>query len=152
MTEHSRFWERIKPLSERARRDREHFERPEDPPDEQQALAFLREGVGPAISIYVEGRTGGERVPFTDVELSLLERSLNNWLSLYAACYGEDLDADFSIRQAAEVLVDTRDVVDTARVLTQIPDRGVADPTSAGDDTDTDDSDEKLGDDDSDAT
>lgn len=139
MTDRSRFWERIKPLSERARRDREHFEHPENPPDEQQALAFLREGVGPAISIYVEGRTGGERVPFTDVELSLLERSLNSWLSLYAACYGEDLDADFSIRQAAEVLVDTRDVVDTARLLTQIPERGVADPTPAASDTNPDD-------------
>lgn len=141
MTERSRFWDRIKPLSERARRDHEHFERPEDQPDEQQALALLREGVGPAISIYVEGRTGGERVPFTDVELSLLERSMNSWLSLYAACYGEDLDADFSIRQAAEVLVDTRDVVDTARVLTQIPERGVTDPAPADSDGEPDDRD-----------
>jgi hypothetical protein len=132
VTERSRFWERIKPLSERARRDREHFERPDDPPDEQQALEYLREGVGPAISIYVEGRTGGNAAPFTDVELSLLERSLNNWLSLYAACYGEELDADFSIREAAEVLVDTRNVVDTARVLTQIPERGVRDPQPGG--------------------
>ncbi|MFB6268463.1 MAG: hypothetical protein ABEH83_00860 [Halobacterium sp.] len=141
MAERSRFWERIKPLSERARRDREHFERPDDPPDEQQALEYLREGVGPAISVYVEGRTGGDRAPFTDVELSLLERSLNNWLSLYAQCYGEDLDADFSIREAATVLVDTRNVVDTARVLTHVPERGVRDPRPGGRDGQSEDGD-----------
>jgi hypothetical protein len=129
VTERSRYWDRVKPLANRARRDREHFEPPAEPPDEERALRYLREGVGPAISVYVEGRTGGERVPFTDVELSLLERSLNGWLSLYAQCYGEELDADFSVREAAEVLVDTRNVVDTARVLTKIPERGAADPT-----------------------
>ncbi|MXR20838.1 hypothetical protein [Halobacterium bonnevillei] len=132
MTERSRYWERIKPLADRARRDCEHFERPEEPPDEQQALEYLREGVGPAISIYVEGRTGGQRVPFTDVELSLLEQSMNNWLSLYAQCYGKELDAAFSIREAAEVLLDTRNVADTARVLTHIPERGVRDPQPSG--------------------
>lgn len=128
MTERSRYWERIKPLANRARRDCERFERPAEPPDEAQALEYLREGVGPAISVYVEGRTGGERVPFTDVELSLLEQSMNNWLSLYAQCYGAELDAEFSIREAATVLLDTRNVVDTARVLTHIPERGAPDP------------------------
>jgi hypothetical protein len=123
MTERSRYWERIKPLANRARRDRERFEPPAEPPDEERAVEYLREGVGPAISVYVEGRTGGERVPFTDVELSLLERSMNTWLSLYARCYGVELDAEFSIREAATVLVDTRNVVDTARVLTHVPDR-----------------------------
>jgi len=33
------------------------------------------------------------------------------------------LDADFSIREAATVLVDTRNVVDTAQVLTHVPER-----------------------------
>ncbi|WP_336034988.1 hypothetical protein [Halobacterium yunchengense] len=129
MTERSRYWDRIKPLANRARRDRERFEPPAEPPDEERALAFLREGVGPAISLYVEGRTGGNAVAFTDVELSLLERSLNSWLSLYAQCYGEELDAQFSIREAAVALLDTRNVVDTARVLTHVPERGAPDPT-----------------------
>lgn len=132
MTERSRYSERVEALADRARRDRERFEPPAEPPDEGRALEFLREGVGPAISVYVEGRTGGERVPFTAEEVSLLEESLNGWLSLYARCYGEELDAAFSIRAAAEVLVDTRNVVDTARVLTHVPERGAPDPAPSG--------------------
>lgn len=124
-TDRSAYWDRIKPLANRARRDCERFDPPEEPPDEEQALEYLREGVGPAVSIYVEGRTGGELAAFTDVEFSLLERSMNNWLSLYAQCYGVQLDADFSIREAATVLLDTRNVVDTAQVLTRIPDRAL---------------------------
>lgn len=123
MSDRSQYWDRIKPLANRAQRDTERFEPPEELPDEEQALEYLREGVGPAISVYVEGRTGGEPAPFTDVELSLLEQSLNGWLSLYAQCYGVQLDADFSIREAASVLVDTRNVVDTAQVLTHVPER-----------------------------
>jgi hypothetical protein len=119
--ERSAYWDRIKPLVNRARRDRERFDPPEEPPDEDQALEYLRQGVGPAVSIYVEGRTGSEQASFSDVELSLLERSMNNWLSLYAQCYGVELDADFSIREAATVLLDTRNVVDTAQVLTKVP-------------------------------
>jgi len=126
MSDRSPYWERIKPLANRAQRDTERFEPPEKPLNEAEALEYLREGVGPAISIYVEGRTGGEPAPFTAVELSLLEQSLNSWLSLYAQCYGVQLDADFSIREAATVLVDTRNVVDTAQVLTHVPERASA--------------------------
>ncbi|MFB6072223.1 MAG: hypothetical protein ABEJ88_04560 [Halobacterium sp.] len=123
MSDRSAYWDRIQAIATRAQRDRERFEPPEDPPDEDRAMEFLREGVGPAVSVYVEGRTGGERAPFTDVELSLLERSLNSWLSMYAACYGVQLDADFSIREAATVLLDTRNVADTAQLLTRVPER-----------------------------
>lgn len=131
MTERSHYAARIETLANRARRDRERFELPASPPDERRALEYLREGFGPAVSVYVEGRTGGERVPFTDVEFSLLERSMNTWLSLYAGCYGRELDAEFSVREAAEVLVDTENVVDTARVLTRIPGRDAPDPRSS---------------------
>ncbi|MDH5020204.1 hypothetical protein [Halobacterium rubrum] len=118
----SAHWERVRRLASRARRDRECFDPPADPPDEERAMTYLREGVGPAISVYVEGRTGGSLAAFSEVEVSLLEDAVCTWLALYARCYGVERDVDVSIRQAAELLVDTRNVADVAAVLTRVPD------------------------------
>jgi hypothetical protein len=114
-------WERVQELAARAQRDRERFAPPVEPPDEERAMAYLREGVGPAISVYVEGRTGGDLAAFSEVEVSLLEDAVATWLGLYARCYGVDRDVDVSLRQAAELLVDTRNVADTAALLTRVP-------------------------------
>jgi hypothetical protein len=48
---------------------------------------------------------------------------MNDWLELYAACYGTDLDAAFTVREAAEILVRTENVRHTAEVLTKVPER-----------------------------
>lgn len=56
-------------------------------------------------------------------EFELLHRAMNDWLTMYARCYGVDLDADFTVREAAEVLLRTHDVVDTAQLLTCVPER-----------------------------
>jgi len=48
---------------------------------------------------------------------------MNDWLELYAACYGVDIDAAFTIREAAEALIDTHDARAVARVLTGLPPR-----------------------------
>jgi len=129
----SAHWERVRALASRAERDRERFEPPADPPDGERAMGYLREGVGPAVSVYVEGRTGGSLAAFSDVEVSLLEDAVCTWLGLYARCHGVERDVDVSIRQAAEVLVDTRNVADTAAVLTRVPGDG-----ADGDDDDGD--------------
>jgi hypothetical protein len=118
----STYWERIQALVTRAQRDRERFQPPADPPDEERAMRYLREGAGPAISVYVEGRTGGDLAAFSDVEVSLLEAAVSTWLGLYARCYGVERDVDVSLRQAAELLIDTRNVADTAALLTRVPD------------------------------
>jgi hypothetical protein len=118
----SAHWERVRRLAARAQRDRERFDPPADPPDEERAMTYLREGVGPAISVYVEGRTGGSLAAFSEVEVALLEDAVCTWLALYARCYGVERDVDVSIRQAAELLVDTRNVADVAAVLTRVPD------------------------------
>jgi len=119
--ERSAFWERVQELAARAQRHREHFTPPADPPDEERAMRYLREGVGPAISVYVEGRTGGDLAAFSEVEVSLLEDAVATWLGLYARCYGVQRDVDVSLRQAAALLVDTRNVADTAALLTRVP-------------------------------
>jgi hypothetical protein len=114
--------QRIAELSERARRDREAFEAPSEPPDEEAALGFLTDGVGDVVALYIEARTG-EQVRFDDAEFALLERALNDWLELYAACYGTDLEGAYSVREAAELLVDTHSIRETAVLLTHVPER-----------------------------
>ncbi len=115
--------ERIATLADRAHRDREAFEPPTEPPDEERAVAFLRDGAGPAVGLYIEAHTGDEPARLSPTELSLLERAMNDWLTLYARCYGASIDADFTVREAAELLLDTHDITDTAQLLTRTPPR-----------------------------
>ncbi len=117
----SDYGERIAALADRARRDVEAFEPPESPPDEVTALSYAREGVGPTVALYIDARTGpGSPVAFDRAEFALLERALNDWLELYAACYGIEMDATFTIREAAEALLDTHNIDETAALLTGV--------------------------------
>jgi hypothetical protein len=132
MDAQTRFVERIRQLADRADRDRQAFEPPADPPDEQRAMDYLREGAGPAISLFVEARTGGHAVRFPPEDYHALEDAMNTWFDLYAACYGVDLGADFALREAAELLVDTHNVRDVAVVLTHVPSTGPATDDESG--------------------
>ena len=114
--------EQVAELSDRARRDRAAFEAPADPPDEAAALAYLTEGVGDVVALYIDARTG-EKVRFDDTEFALLERAMNDWLELYAACYGTELEGAYSVREAAELVVDTHSIRETAVLLTHVPKR-----------------------------
>jgi hypothetical protein len=117
------YTERIDALARRAAADRRAFEPPTDPPDAERAMAYLREGFGPAVWTYVEGRTGDGLARFDPAAFERLEGAMNEWLELYAACHGETVTADASVREAAELLLDTRNVADTAQVLTHVPAR-----------------------------
>ncbi|KAB1193868.1 hypothetical protein GJR96_10640 [Haloferax sp. MBLA0076] len=121
--EHVRFGERVRTLAAEARQARERFDPPDESAADERALVCARDGVGPAVSLYIEARTGGRMVEFTREEFRLLHRALNDWLTLYARCYGVELDADFTIREAAEVLLRTHNVRDTAQLLTCVPAR-----------------------------
>ena len=114
--------EHVAELSDRARRDRAAFEPPADPPDEAAALEYLTDGVGDVVAMYIDARTG-EKVRFVDTEFALLERAMNDWLELYAACYGTELEGAYSVREAAELVVDTHSIRETAVLLTQVPER-----------------------------
>lgn len=120
---HSEHWNRIAELADRARDDVESFQPPEHPPREDEALEYLREGVGPLVMVYIDGRTGGDHAPFSETEFALMERALNDWLELYARCYGEVVETDVTVREAAELLLDTRNVKDVAQILTRVPQR-----------------------------
>lgn len=121
--EKSAYAERIRALATEARRARETFDASESDERADRAAEFARDGVGPVLSVYVEARTGAEGVAFSAAEHRQLRRALNDWLTLYARCHGVELDADFAVRAAAELLVETHDVHDTVQLLTRVPER-----------------------------
>ncbi|MFA9416538.1 hypothetical protein [Natrinema sp. HArc-T2] len=131
----SRYGPRIAALARRAERERAAFDGVEtgsdgdpipDAPTSPDAVDYLRTGAGQAIWLYVEARTGGRLVPFSDAEFAALETAMNCWLECYTRCHGVALEAEFTIREAAELLLETRNIVDTAQLLTCVPERRVS--------------------------
>jgi hypothetical protein len=115
--------ERIEALTARARREREGFApAPEDVPAEERAMEYLRNGFGPTVWCYVDARTGSKEI-LTDAQMGKLDRGTNDWLAVYARCHGTEIDLDLSVRAAAEVLIETHNVRDTAQLLTDVPPR-----------------------------
>lgn len=119
----SEYEPRIERLAARARREREAFDPPASPPAEERAMEYLHEGVGPVVSVYIEGRTGGEFAAFSEREWELLHRALDDWLALYARCYGERVADGFQLRTLAELVVDTHNIRDAVVMLTSVPSR-----------------------------
>jgi hypothetical protein len=120
----SQFAARIEELATAASEARESFDPPADPPDEERAMEFLREGLGPTVLVYLDARTGGgSPVEFGREEFDQMERATNTWLELYAACYGVDVDPEVPVRKAAELLMETHNVKDVAQLLTDVPAR-----------------------------
>ena len=113
--------DRIATLERRVEAVRNSFD--PDPPDDERAMDLVRDGFGPTVSLYCEARTGDSWVRFDDEAFTRLEGVMNDWLDLYARCYGVRLDGTYGIREAAELLVDTHNARDTAQVLTGVPDR-----------------------------
>lgn len=120
---HSGYVHRIRDLADEARVTRESFDAPHPDEADERALQYARDGVGPVVALYIEARTAAWDVEFSGEELRLLHRALNDWFDLYARCYGVDLDASFSVRETAEVLLKTHNVHDTVQLQTCLPPR-----------------------------
>lgn len=114
---------RIDDLATTALDARERSVEPVDPPAEDEAMRIVREGFGPTVSLFVEVRTGGRSVHLPPETYDRLENAMNDWLAMYARCYGVELDADYEVRTAAQLLVDTRNARDVAQILTGVPER-----------------------------
>lgn len=105
----------IAQLREQARDDHKSFASSERP-----SLEYARDGVGRAVGLYVLLRTGGRSYRFSPEEFEELEGAMNEWLELYATSHGINLESDASIRTAAELLLETDDIVAVANQLTGV--------------------------------
>ena len=117
----STYAERIERLADEAATTRSEID-PESS-DEERATSLLREGLGPTVALYCEARTGESMIRFSQAEFDRLEAAVDDWLAAYAACYGVEIDGGHSVREAAELLVETRNVRDVAQLLTGVPER-----------------------------
>jgi hypothetical protein len=118
---HSGYYARIADLAETARHERETFDGADA--DETDALGYARDGLGDVVALYIEARTAEWDVEFSGRELDLLHRATNDYLSLWARCHGVRFDTDVTVREVAEVLLKTHNIVDTAQLVTKVPDR-----------------------------
>ena len=113
---------RIDRIAREASRARESFEAPADP--DERSREYLESGLWPVIECYIDVVRAGDRLD--PDRHNALEEALNTWLALYARCYGVETDPDFSVREAAELFVDTHNIRDTAQLLTRVPDPAAA--------------------------
>ncbi|QKY21752.1 hypothetical protein B4589_012165 [Halolamina sp. CBA1230] len=90
-------------------------------PDEQRALEVARDGLGPVVACYVEARTSDDPPRFSAREHRLLRQATRDWLECFARCHGVAHDSDATVRAAAELLLETHDVVAVAELLTGVP-------------------------------
>lgn len=120
---HSGYYDRIREHADSARAARSAFDRPADPPAEERAMSALRTGLGPLVALYIEARQSRRDLEFSAEELDLFHRGVNDWLEVYAGCYGVDIESDATVRTAAELLIETHNVRDVAQLLTHVPDR-----------------------------
>ena len=119
---HSGYYPRIADLAETARHERESFDESSET-GEERALAYARDGLGDVVALYIEARTAEWDVEFSARELDLLHRATNDYLSLYTRCHGVAFDTDVTVREVAEVLLKTHNIVDTAQLVTKVPGR-----------------------------
>lgn len=117
----SRYADRIERLARAARDARESWDGDLDAPDEQRALEAARDGLGPVVACYVEARTSDDPPRFSPREHRLLRRATRDWLELFARHHGVAHDSDATVRAAAELLLETHDVVAVAELLTGVP-------------------------------
>lgn len=117
----SRYADRIERLAQEARAAREEWDRDAPDPDEQRALEAARDGLGPVVACYVEARTSDDPPRFSAREHRLLRRATQDWLECFARFHGVAHDSDATVRGAAELLLETHDVVAVAELLTGVP-------------------------------
>ena len=91
--------------------------------DWDSALECLMMGFGPIVAMYLEARIKGKLIPITQNQFEKIELIMNGWLEIYARYYGEEIEANFSVRDAALLFLETHDIQDVAEILTKIPNK-----------------------------
>lgn len=119
----SRYADRIERLAREARAARNGWDGADSDatPDDERALEAARDGLGPVVACYLEARTSDDPPRFSAREHRLLRRATRDWLELFARAHGVTHDSDATVRAAAELLLETHDIVAVAELLTGVP-------------------------------
>jgi hypothetical protein len=88
-------WSAVARLVEQSQRECAAFD-----PEHDDPRRCLAEGVEPIVSLYIDARRTNDDA-LSPVELSLLERALNDWLSQYAASNDVSFHAHFTVHETA---------------------------------------------------
>lgn len=116
----STFADRVTAVATEAASAREAVE-VADSADPNAALNALREGFWPVLRVYIDARRTGVRLD--PGEQAALDQAVGDWLHVYAAHHGQNVDPDVPVREAAEAFLDTHNIGDTAAILTGVPER-----------------------------
>jgi hypothetical protein len=90
----SKYWEEVRSVVRQSRLNLDAVD-----PDRDDPSRCLETGVRPIVSLYVRVRRDGGSL--SDVERSLLDGELNDWLSMYARVRGTARDVDVTVHEVA---------------------------------------------------
>lgn len=106
----SSHWRDVADVAERTRTQSADFD-----PEEDDPAACIHAGVEPIVTLFVRVRRSGDEL--SEVERSLLEGALNDWLGKYAACFDRPFDGGYTVREVAMAWVENGALEETVREL-----------------------------------
>lgn len=107
----SSHWPAVATLVDTSQQTAEQFDPGTDDPEQ-----CLSAGIEPIVELYIDVRQA-ENERLTPVEQSLLERALNDWLSLYADCHDVPFHAHFTVHEMAVAYAGNGDLPSTVDEL-----------------------------------
>ena len=111
----SAYWRDVASVAETTRRDCEAFD-----PESGDPITCIGSGVAPIVALFVRVRREGELL--SDVERSLLEGALNDWLAAFATCHDVSFEGGYTVREVAIAWRGDGDLGETVRELVGVDD------------------------------
>ncbi|MGZ0746063.1 MULTISPECIES: hypothetical protein [unclassified Haloparvum] len=107
----SAYWDEVATLVEQSRGRFEEFD-----PETGDAQVPITEGVVPIVELYVEVRR--DDVTLSQVERSLIEGLLNDWLNAYARAHDTSCPGEFSVHDVVLAFAEAGSLEDAVHDLT----------------------------------
>lgn len=106
----SEYWRDVASVAESTRQECDSFDTETGDP-----ATCIQEGIAPIVALYIRVRQEGEQL--SDVERSLLEGALTDWLTAFAACHDVPFDGGFTVREIALAWTANGSLRETVREL-----------------------------------
>lgn len=103
-------WRDVAAVAERTREECAEFD-----PETDSPAKCVDAGVRPIVTLFLTVREEGETL--SEVERSLLEGALNDWLRAYASCFDRAFDGGYTVREVAMACLSNGPLDETVRTL-----------------------------------